>query len=234
MPGSTLLSIRALATQTTATVGHPRRRPSGSNHPTASDLQQTASTSPASGTSLGGQPQGPTRTLSPIPSIPSTPTRSPHMSLARTPSPNVNEGWSSRGLTDESYSKSNGMATLGNNDEQWAAAKAKSQQVRGQPSIQRKNEGFFQRSRRKISQTLPLPAFHKYGHGSRTNWRETEKLGRGRWAPREGGTWSRIRTFVGNVLRRFRVVLIVLVFITLSTMLISQTGKPRQVFRPGT
>ena len=62
----------------------------------------------------------------------------------------------------------------------------------GQPSIQTKNEGFFQRSRRKISQTLPLPAFH-----SRKDWRETEKLGRGRWTPGgSSGSLSKLKTLV--------------------------------------
>ena len=70
--------------------------------------------------------------------------------------------------------------------------------------------------------TLPLPAFHK-GSG-RNNWRETEKLGRGRWTPRGSGSLSRLKTFVGNVLRRFRVVFAVLTLVLLSTVIISQTG----------
>jgi hypothetical protein len=106
------------------------------------------------------------------------------------------------------------------NDDQWAAARAKSQRVMGQPSIQTKNEGFFQRSRRKISQTLPLPAFHKA-----KDWRETEKLGRGRWAPGAQGGLSKLKTFVGNVLRKFKIVFIVLAIVMVTTIVFNQTGR---------
>lgn len=91
----------------------------------------------------------------------------------------------------------------------------------GQPSIQTKNEGFFQRSRRKISQTLPLPAFH-----SRKDWRETEKLGRGRWTPGgSSGSLSKLKTLVGNVLRRFKFAFVILTIVAVVTVLFNQTGE---------
>lgn len=123
------------------------------------------------------------------------------------------------------------------NDDQWAAARARSAQVRGTaaaaggaggygPTIQTKNEGFFQRSRRKISATLPT--FHNYGPKTPHDWREAEKLGRGRWRPGrrgDGGVLDSCKTFVGNVLRKFRVVLILLACVVGVTVLWSKTGK---------
>lgn len=90
--------------------------------------------------------------------------------------------------------------------------------------MQTKNEGFFQRSRRKISQTLPLPAFHKYGPKTPKDWREAEKLGRGRWTPGGGSGVGKLKTFVGNVLRRFRFIFVVLAAVAALTVIITQTG----------
>lgn len=117
------------------------------------------------------------------------------------------------------------MNHLGDSDEQWAVARAKSQRVRGgRPTVQTKNEGFFQRSRRKISQTLPLPTFHKYGPKTPKDWREAEKLGRGRWTPGGGSGFGKLKTFIGNVLRRFKFLCIILGIVALTTVIITQTG----------
>ncbi|KAI9871475.1 MAG: alpha-1,6-mannosyltransferase, partial [Watsoniomyces obsoletus] len=123
------------------------------------------------------------------------------MSLSRTPSPHPDGGWYSRGLTDDSNPPPRKVNGYASNDDQWAAARARSQRVRGMPTIQTKNEGFFQRSKRRISATLPT--FNRHGPKTPYDWREAEKLGRGRWYPRGGGGLSRLKTFVGNVLRRF-------------------------------
>jgi mannan polymerase II complex MNN10 subunit len=90
--------------------------------------------------------------------------------------------------------------------------------VRGYPSVQTKNEGFFQR---KIS---TLPVFSPYTPLS-ANWKDPEKLGRSRWYPRGGGYLSRIKTFAGNVLRRFKFLFIILSIVTLTTVILSQTSK---------
>lgn len=95
--------------------------------------------------------------------------------------------------------------------------------VRAVPSIQTKNEGFFQRSRRKISSTLPT--FNRYGPKTPYDWREAEKLGRGRWYPRGGGSLARLRTFVGNVLRRFKFLFVILAVIIITTVTISKSGQ---------
>jgi mannan polymerase II complex MNN10 subunit len=91
----------------------------------------------------------------------------------------------------------------------WTAAKTK--KSRGYPSFQTKNEGFFQRSRRKISTGIP-----RFNSFKDQDWKDTEKLGRGRWYPRGGGQLGRLKTFIGSVLRRFKFVILVLVLILLS------------------
>lgn len=147
------------------------------------------------------------------------------MSLSRSPSPLPNGGWTSRGLTDRSstpnsiYSNANGFS---NNDDQWAAAKARSVQIRGRPSIQTKNEGFFQRSKRKIS---TLPVFNSPYTPLSSNWKDPEKLGRSRWTPRGEGGISKLKTFIGNVLRKFKFFFIILSLVTLTTLIMSQTSE---------
>ena len=144
------------------------------------------------------------------------------MSLSRSPSPLPNGGWTTKGLTDRTptpnslYHGANGYV---NGDDQWAAAKARSAQVRGYPSIQTKNEGFFQRSRRKIS---TLPVFNSPYTPLSANWKDPEKLGRSRWTPRGGGSMSRLKTFLGNVLRKFKFLFIILSIVTLTTLIMSQ------------
>ena len=202
----------------------PRRRASGNKLPTPTELQsaleQNHLTSGATSGLPGRQP------LAAIPGTPSQtpPSHTPHMSLSRSPSPHPNGGWYSRGLTDDSppLRKMNGSA-FASNDDQWAAARARSQKVRGIPSIQTKNEGFFSRSKRKISSTLPT--FNKYGPKTPYDWREAEKLGRGRWSPRGEGALSKLKTFVGNVLRRFKFLFIILAVVIITTVTISKSGK---------
>jgi len=86
----------------------------------------------------------------------------------------------------------NGYAS---NNISWAAAKAKSDQFKGYPSFSTRNEGFFSRSKRKISSTLPR--FNSFG-ATKKDWRESEKLGRGRWYPGAGGRWPKLKTFLGT------------------------------------
>jgi mannan polymerase II complex MNN10 subunit len=99
----------------------------------------------------------------------------------------------------------------------WAAAKTR--KSRGYPSFQSKNEGFFQRSRRKISSTLP-----RFNSFKDKDWRETEKLGRGRWLPGDGGRLERLKTFIGSLLRRFKFLILILVLVGLSIWAMKLTG----------
>lgn len=160
----------------------------------------------------------------PTPRRPLTPPAATPMSHSRTVSPLPNGRWNAPGLNERGSTPNSlysGVNNYHNNDDQWAAAKARSAQVRGYPSIQTKNEGFFLRSKRKIS---ALPVFSPYTPLS-ANWKDPEKLGRSRWYPRGGGSLSRIKTFAGNVLRRFKFLFIILSIVTLTTFLMSQTRE---------
>ncbi len=150
------------------------------------------------------------------------------MSHSRSVSPLPNGRWTAGSRLTERSSTPKSNATYagandyhGNNEDHWAAAKAKSAQVRGYPSIQTKNEGFFQRSKRKIS---TLPVFSPYTPLS-ANWKDPEKLGRSRWYPKGGGGLSKIKTFAGNVLRRFKFLFIILSIVALTTIILSRTSE---------
>lgn len=159
--------------------------------------------------------------------LPGTPSQTPPMSLSRSPSPRRGGGWSTPGLTDESghgtprrrdYGDLNGSTS---NDNAWAAAKAKSSQVRNTPSFTTRNEGFFSRQKRKISATLPR--FNSF-NSNQKDW-NAEKLGRGRWRPRGGGKLSSLKTLLGNILRKFKFLIIVFALMALTTILWSKSSK---------
>lgn len=143
------------------------------------------------------------------------------MSLSRSPSPRPDGGWASPGLNTSGRSSPhvNGFA-LGPSSQNISWAAAKTRKSRGYPSFQSKNEGFFQRSRRKISSTLP-----RFNSFKDKDWRETEKLGCGRWFPRGGGRLRRLKTFVGSVLRRFKFLTLILVLVGLSLWVMKATSK---------
>ncbi|OKP11554.1 hypothetical protein PENSUB_2856 [Penicillium subrubescens] len=100
------------------------------------------------------------------------------MSLSRSPSPHPGGGWSSPGLTPGSGASTPGghsQATLAPNGISWAAAKAKSDEVRKYPSFSTRNSGFFSRQKRKIS--ARLPSFR--GQASRQGYVDKDVYGRG-------------------------------------------------------
>ena len=150
------------------------------------------------------------------------------MPSPRSSSPKPKGGSTTPGLTEYkvnshtatalNYTGMNGYAS---NDAQWAAAKARSAQVRGYPHIQSCNEGFFQRSKRRISSVLPR--YNSLGQ-NKNDWKNTEKLGRGRWTSRES-MLSQLKTLAGNVLRRFKFLFILLAFMLAITLLMSQTSE---------
>lgn len=219
---NTLISA-ALAT---SSVSHARKRsvnrgaaPSSSSPTVSSSIEEYK----PCGASLGVPAQAFPESTSAIPSAPSS---NPPMSLSRSPSPRPGGGWSTPGLAEVSdhgtprqlhYSGANGSAST---DLAWAAAKAKSDQVRNTPSFTTRNEGFFSRQRRKISATLPR--FNSFGPNHK-DW-NAEKLNRGRWRPSGDGKWSRLKTLVGNVLRKFKVLIFMLVLILLMTVLWSKSS----------
>ena len=143
------------------------------------------------------------------------------MSLSRSPSPRPNGGWSTPGLDYSNSSSPGRKPNAGLNgdlrEDRWASAKARSEQLRNQPSYLTRNEGFFSRSKRKISKTLP---FFDTQDAKKKDWRNAEKLGRGRWP----STFSSLRTLVGNVLRRFKVAIIILTIVLLVFFVSAKTG----------
>lgn len=100
------------------------------------------------------------------------------MSLSRSPSPHPGGGWSSPGLTPGSGAstpRGYSPATLAPNNISWAAAKAKSDEVRKYPSFSTRNSGFFSRQKRKISARLP----NFRGQASRHGYVDKDAYGRG-------------------------------------------------------
>jgi hypothetical protein len=58
-------------------------------------------------------------------------------------------------------------------------------------------------------------------------------LGRSRWTPRGGSSLAKIKTFAGNVLRRFKFLLIILSVVVMTTLIRSQPGKSDTTFFHG-
>lgn len=140
------------------------------------------------------------------------------MSLSRSPSPHPGGGWSSPGLTPGSGTstpRSNLLSptTFGPSGITWAAAKAKSDRVRGgYPSFSTRNSGFFSRQKRMISSSLPRFRSEYTGTGTGRNARST-------W-------WGgRIRTFIGSMLRRRRLRLLVVLVVAWVWYLFFWTGE---------
>jgi hypothetical protein len=216
----------ALATSADKSHPHARRRSIGRNTPSTPSFPSPTPIAEHKrfGATSGLPAQASDQPVRPIPGTasPATP-----MSLSRSPSPRLGGGWSTPGLTDDcgygtpgrrEYGDLNGSAS---NDSAWAAAKARSSQVRNTPSFTTRNEGFFSRQKRKISATLPR--FNSFGPNQK-DW-NAEKLGRGRWRPTGGGKWSRLKTLVGNLLRKFKFLFVMLALIVFTTLLWSKSSE---------
>jgi len=156
----------------------------------------------------------------PLPPIPGTPHDG--MSLSRSPSPRRGGGWSSPGLNTPGPSgRSSPRKAYGDlhmnggvNSVTWASAKAKSDEVNGYPAFSLRHNGFFARHARRISGSLP-----RFNLGTRRDYADKEKLGRGRWSPSNGTRAGRLRTFVASFLRRTRLrFLLVLAFVIAVTL----------------
>ncbi|KAJ9195592.1 CAZyme family GT34 [Paecilomyces variotii] len=137
------------------------------------------------------------------------------MSLSRSPSPHPGGGWSSPGLTPNSGSSSPrtvySSSAAGPSGISWAAAKAKSEEVKGYPSFSTRNNGFFSRQKRRISASLPRFRLNS----NSKDYREKEKLGRGRWQD-NSSLAGRVIALLGALLRRTRIRLLlvgILIFI---------------------
>lgn len=163
--------------------------------------------------------------LSPIAGSPTTYLPTP-MSLSRTPSPRPGGGWSSPGLSagsSDASSPSKRSAYLDNSDSSasWAAAKEKSDAVRNYPSFSTRNNGFFSRSKRKISASLP----HFSLQAMNPDYREKEKM-RGPWSPyQDASLMGRIRTMMATVLRRMKSRFLVVLLLVLGLVLFYGTRE---------
>lgn len=68
-----------------------------------------------------------------------------------------------------------------------------------------------------------LPTFNTFSPQDK-NWRDQEKLSRGRWNSHQidEGRVAVVRTYLGNVLRKFKFVFVVLGVVALLTTLLAQ------------
>ncbi|KAJ6006904.1 hypothetical protein N7451_004848 [Penicillium sp. IBT 35674x] len=123
------------------------------------------------------------------------------MSLSRSPSPRLGGGWSSPGLTPGSGTATpnpRGLSpsSLAPGGISWAAAKAKSDEVRGYPSFSTRNSGFFSRQKQKISASFR-------GQSGAGGYVDKDAYGRAQWRPNGGGRGP-LAAF-GMLMRRGRV-----------------------------
>lgn len=138
------------------------------------------------------------------------------MSLSQSPSPHpAGGGWSSPGLTTGSGSSTphSGFLSpnpLGPSGISWAAAKAKSDEVRGYPSFSTRNNGFFSRSKRRISATLPS---FRVSSRSPNGYIDKDDFGRDR--PLSPGRGWRSCGFGRTMLRRRRLRLLIALILVL-------------------
>ena len=137
------------------------------------------------------------------------------MSLSRSPSPRAEGGWSSPGLTNfaddtDKVRQSNSSGNIVT----WAGAKKKSELVNGGNLPFPRNNGFFNRHMRSLSNSLP-----RFNMGGNYSYAEKEKLGRGRWNAKDGSIISRVRNRVIQFARksrlRFMIILGVVLFFIL-------------------
>ena len=221
------LASRSVATHR-STESQRRRRSASTKFPATLQLssseRERADTGATSGLTALGSSQ-------PLPPIPGTP--SGEMSLSRSPSPRLGGGWASPGLTSP-YDTVGGRSSSprktygdlhsnggmnGGSSVTWASAEARSKEVKGYQSISSRNAGFFTRHARQISSNLP-----KFSISGKKGYSDKEKLGRGRWSTR-GGRASNIRTFVGTILRRFRLRVLLVFTLILGVVLFYTTRE---------
>lgn len=154
------------------------------------------------------------------------------MSLSRSPSPHPGGGWTSPGLTPGSGSSTPRSHILsprppgvaGPSGISWAAAKAKSERVKGYPSFSTRNNGFFSRQKRMISSSLP--GFRPAGVYA-DNKNDDDVFGRGgggRWSGR-GGNAGGMRTCLGSLVRRRRLRLLLVLIVVWLGYLFFGTGE---------
>jgi mannan polymerase II complex MNN10 subunit len=149
------------------------------------------------------------------------------MSLSRSPSPRPGGGWSSPGLTNP-YATVSGRSSPtraygvngGTNTVTWESAKAKSNGVNGYPSFSTQSKGFFNRHMRSLSASLP-----RFNIGAEKSYAEKEKLGRGRWMPRDGTKLAKLRILILNTSRKAKIRFLIVTAFIFMVILFYMTRK---------
>ena len=149
------------------------------------------------------------------------------MSLSRSPSPRPGGGWSSPGLANpyatvsgrSSPAKTYGL-NAGTNTVTWESAKAKSNGVNGYPSFSTQGPGFFNRHMRTLSASLP-----RFNTGPEKTYAEKEKLGRGRWMPRDGTKLAKLRILILQTSRKAKIRLLIVTAFIFMIILFYMTRK---------
>lgn len=209
------------------TAAHRRRRSSLRNPSTPDINLQESSSHDYPGASSGLPAAG---FAQPLPAIPGTPAA--EMSLSRSPSPNRGGGWSSPGLTAPFDSVSgrssprrpyggefpfNANGGTNGSNVTWASAEAKRDEINRYPSFSTKNNGFFSRNARRVSQSLP--SFHV---GGQRSYAEKEKLGRGRY---NESRMKRILSHIGMIIWRMRLRFVIVLGFLLAVILFYVTRE---------
>lgn len=149
------------------------------------------------------------------------------MTLSRSPSPRAEGGWSSPGLTN--YGNDNGQDSPGEGSRSisanghnvtWAGAKKKSDIINGGFLASSQNGGFFKRHMRNLSHNLP-----RFNMGGDYSYAEKEKLGRGRWAAKDGTIIGRMRSSTVRFYRRSKLRFWLLVALLFSLVIYETTRK---------
>ena len=160
-----------------------------------------------------------------------------HMSLDRSPSPRPEGGWSSPGLTttpprESSHTRSRGPSPHkrygelnGGSNVTWDSAKAGSARVNGYPRYESRNQGFFGRSMRRLSTSLPY-----FSHGGQEDrFAEKEKLGRGRIPGRldlkDLEFWKELPRRIGLLIARRRKYVAILLLFILGIVVFNNSGE---------
>jgi mannan polymerase II complex MNN10 subunit len=143
------------------------------------------------------------------------------MSLSRSPSPRLNGGWSSPGLTTSADDTNNDrLSNSRGNNVTWAGAKKKSELVNGGHLPYPSGNGFLNRHMRSLSNSLP-----RFNMGGDYSYAEKEKLGRGRWSARDASFISRLRNRVIQFARKSRLRFIIIMGVVLLFFLYIFTRK---------
>lgn len=150
----------------------------------------------------------------------------PHeMSLSRSPSPRLDGGWSSPGLSSQ-FGEGSGLdgpapihRTNGNGAHvTWEGAKKKSAIING---VAGASGGFFKRHIRNLSSNLPS---FNMGSGD-YSFAEKEKLGRGRWTSKDGNWQGRIRAVFGKVARKMKLRFVIVLALIFGIILFYMTRR---------